>query len=123
MNTEYDHPIFEQIEVFFDTPPLLEKAPPCPAGFTWRDERFRVVELLSEWRDYGRRGRMARNMQPEHARVAAGRGSWGVGRFHFVVRVENGRIFEIYYDRAPGRAGERKGSWYLYAERAESRDG
>ncbi len=122
MNTEFDHPIFEAIEVFFDTQPLLEKAPPCPSGFEWRGERFDVIELLSEWRDYGRRGRMARNMRPEHARVAAGRGSWGVGRFHFVVRVKKGRIFEIYYDRSPGHADERKGSWYLYAERVENRE-
>ncbi len=122
MNTTYDHPIFEPIEVFFDAPPLLEKAPPCPSGFEWRGERFRVSELLSEWRDYQRRGRMARNMRPEHARVASARGSWGVGRFHFVVRVDTGRVFEIYYDRAPSHAGERKGSWYLFAERVEGRD-
>ncbi len=120
MDANTDHPIFEPIEVFFDTPPLLEKAPPCPSGFEWRGERFRVAELLSEWHDYNRRGRMARNMRPEHAQAAAARGSWGVGRFHFVVQVENGRIFEIYYDRAPGHAGERKGSWYLFAERTES---
>ncbi len=122
MEAGTEHPIFEPIEVFFDKPPLLEKAPPCPSGFVWRDERFQVVELLSEWRDYQRRGRMGRNMQPEHARIAAVRGSWGVGRFHFVVRVENDRIFEIYYDRAPGRAGERKGSWYMFAERVEKRE-
>jgi len=52
----------------------------------------------------------------EHAAVAASRGSWGVGRFFFRVRVENGRLFELYYDRAPKDSGDRKGAWFLRCE-------
>jgi len=59
---------------------------------------------------------MARNMQPQHAAVAAGRGSWGVGRDYFRVRVESGQVFDIYYDRAPKGSDARKGTWFLYRE-------
>jgi hypothetical protein len=111
--------IGEEIKVAFDTPPVLEKKPDCPDAFIWRDETFRVVEVVETWTDYARRGRFARNMQPEHAKVAAGRGSWGVGRFFFRVRVEGGRLFELYYDRAPKHAGDRKGSWFLRCELAD----
>ncbi len=108
--------IGEQVGVTFDSPPPLEKTPPCPDEFRWRGEVFRVIELLKEWRDFERRGRMARNMRPSHAVAASTRGSWGVGRFYFRVRVEGERIFELYYDREVKSVDDRKGSWFLYRE-------
>ncbi len=115
--------ISESIEVHFDKPPLLEKKPDAPNGFTWRGETFQIVEVLSEWVDYGRRGRAARNMQPAHAATAARKGSWGVGLFYFRVRTEigspvNERIFDIYYDRAPKNVDKRKGEWFVFQELA-----
>jgi hypothetical protein len=100
----------------FDQPPALEKTPGCPDGFTWEGQTYRVIELLSAWVDTARKGRMARNMQPQHAEVASHRGSWGVGRFYFQVRVESGQLFEFYYDRAPKDADARKGTWVLVCE-------
>jgi hypothetical protein len=91
----------KSIEVLFDVPPTLEKTPPCPDGFTWNERRYRVTEMLSQWTDFSRRGRMARNMRPSHAATASTRGSLGVGRFYFRVRVDSGQIFDLYYDRAP----------------------
>ena len=108
----YDEPI----AVAFDHPPTLEKKPTCPDSFTWRGVTYCVSTLVKEWVDYHRRGRMARNMQPQHAAVAEGRGSWGVGRFYFQVTVDTGQLFEIYYDRAPKDADTRKGSWVLVGE-------
>jgi hypothetical protein len=108
--------IGEEIEVDFDQPPLLEKKPGCPDRFTWQEENFEIVEMLKEWHDYRRRGRMAQNMQPAHAAIAEQRGSWGVGRDYFRVRTAGGRTFELYYDRAPKDAGRRKGAWFLYRE-------
>jgi hypothetical protein len=64
-----------------------------------------------------RRGRMSNNMRPAHASRASRLGSWGVGRFYFRVKVDDGRIFEIYYDRAPADADNRKGAWFLKGER------
>jgi hypothetical protein len=117
----FDHPV----EVIFDTPPAREKAPDCPNGFIWNGITYRVIEMLSAWTDFKRRGRMARNMQPEHAAVAATRGSLNVGRYYFRVRVLSGsstagqtdeQVFDIYYDRAMKNVDDRKGQWFLYRE-------
>jgi hypothetical protein len=70
---------------------MLEKKPGCPDRFVWRGEAYCVIEVLSEWHDYGRRGRMARNMRPEHAATASRRGSWGVGRDYYRVRTDTAR--------------------------------
>ena len=108
--------IGQEIEVEFDQPPLLEKKPGFPSRFRWLDETFEITEKLSEWHDYRRRGRMARNMQPQHAAVAEKRGSWGVGRDYFRIQTDSNRIFELYYDRAPKTVDQRKGAWYLFRE-------
>jgi hypothetical protein len=118
MDMDVNTPRFidEPIEAHFDQPPMLEKKPGCPVAFTWRGETYRIVQMVREWHDYARRGRMARNMMPQHAAVASGRGSWGVGRDYFRVRVESGQVFDIYYDRAPKGSAARKGAWFLYRE-------
>jgi hypothetical protein len=118
MNSELTptHFIDQPIMVVFDSPPVTEKSPPCPDGFTWEEQTFRVVEKLSEWFDFSRRGRFARNMQPNHASTASRRGSLGVGRFYFRVRTDSGRIFDIYYDRVILSPDDRKGRWFIYRE-------
>lgn len=117
MESQPIHFYDEPIEVIYKKEPVLEKDPDCPDGFFWNDREFQVVELLAEWRDNRRRGRMARNMSLEHAGRAMVKGSWGVGRFFFRVKVDTGQVFEIYYDRAPQSASDRKGHWFLYLER------
>lgn len=104
------------IAVEFDVAPALEKKPGCPDRFVLDGTTHAVVELLSEWHDYERRDRMAHNMRPEHLVTARRRGSWGVGRDVYRVRTDTGRIFEIYYDRAPRGRAHRKGSWVAYRE-------
>ncbi|MCB2202945.1 hypothetical protein KQH56_02955 [bacterium] len=116
------HFIAEEIYVHFHIAPLHPKSPPCPHAFTWHGERFEVVRCLSEWKDFDRRGRMARNMQPQHAAVAAKRGSWGVGRFYFEVETKNGSCYRLYYDRAPKDAEDRDGHWILLAELAPDKE-
>ena len=106
----------EHIEVIFNTPPTHEKSPPCPNAIIWNGKTFQVIESLSEWVDFSRRGKMANNMRPEHATVASSRGSLNVGRFYFQVKVDSGQIFEIYYDRAMKGVDKRKGEWFLYRE-------
>jgi len=114
--------IGEPILVQFDQPPVFEKKPGSPNRFVWHGETYRIIETLNEWHDYGRRGRMARNMSPEHATVASRRGSWGVGRYYYRVRVDTGQIFDLYYDRAPKNADDRKGAWFLYREMSVSEE-
>ena len=111
----YDHPI----EPIFDTPPVREKSPDCPNGFIWDDKTYRVMEMLSSWSDFARRGKMARNMRPAHAAVASSRGSLNVGRFYFRVLTDTNQVFDIYYDRAMKNIDDRKGQWFLYREMEE----
>ena len=108
--------IDDPITVHHPRPPTLEKKPEAPQSFDWHGTAFLVVDVLSTWFDYQRRGREARNMSPPHAEAALRRGSWGVGRFYFRVRTEGGRAFDLYYDRAPTGAGDRKGHWFLWRE-------
>jgi hypothetical protein len=108
--------IDEEIEVRFDRLPLLTKKPSAPNGFIWDGESFQVREVLSTWFDYRRRGRMAKNMKPAHLREALRRGSWGVGRLYFRVQTNEGRVFDLYYDRAPKEAADRAGHWFLWRE-------
>ena len=56
--------INEEIEALYRIPPTLEKKPGCPDGFVWRNDKYVVDELISEWHVYQRKGRMARNMKP-----------------------------------------------------------
>ncbi len=108
--------IGQEIQVEFDNKPILEKKPPAPDRFTWEGQTFSVKSILSEWQDFRRRGRMSRNMRPQNAAKASRRGSWGVGRFYFRVLTASGRIFDLYYDRAPKSVNDRKGSWFLDRE-------
>ena len=116
------HFLDQPIVVSFDTPLVRLKTPPSPDGFTYAGQDYRVTEKLSEWTDFTRRGRMARNMQPQHAAVAAERGSLGVGRFYFRVRVDTGQVFDLYYDRAIKDVDDRLGHWFLYRELSENKN-
>jgi hypothetical protein len=127
MNLKSLHFLDQPIEVNFDKLPAHEKSPHCPDGFVWEKKTYRVIEKLSEWSDFTRRGRAARNtpaqncrcwVQPAHAQVASGRGSLNVGRFFFRVRVDTGQLFDLYYDRAMKNVDERKGQWFVYRELA-----
>jgi hypothetical protein len=114
------HFIDQSIEVIYNMPPTLEKSPDIPPnGFVWEGRTYRVIEMLSSWNDFKRRGRMAQNMQPAHAAVASTRGSLNVGRFYFRVKVDTGQVFDIYYDRAMKNVDERKGQWFVYREMRE----
>lgn len=106
----------EEIRAQFDKAPMLSKKPGSPSSFLWGQESFRVTETISQWFDYDRKGRMAKNMKDENLRQAKRRGSWGVGRYFFRVRTDSDRVFDLYYDRAPKDAGDREGHWFLWRE-------
>ena len=108
--------ISERVEPLLAEDGAFEKRPRCPRGFAWREHTYRVDECLSEWRDYQRRGKMAHNMRPPHLASAVKRGSRGVGRHYFRVRTDDGRVFDLYYDRAPRDTVDSKGSWHLLRE-------
>ena len=111
------------IQVMHDQPPALEKKPGPPDGFTWEERSYRVVEVLNEWHDYRQRGKTAAFYTKERgsfrAKAAERRGSWGVGRDYYRVRVDTGEVFDLYYDRAPQGTKRQKGSWFLYRQMLE----
>lgn len=93
-----------------------EKKPPLPRSFTWNGERLEIVELLAEWHRYGRSEIRTQGGRPPYAqRSGRTQGSWGVGRAYFRVRTAGGRLFDLYYDRAPKKQ-QRSGSWFLWRE-------
>jgi hypothetical protein len=108
--------INESIEACYHTRPTLEKKSGCPDWFVWRNEEYMVIELISEWHDYQRKGRMARNMKETHTAAAARRGSWGVGQDYYRIKTKGDQIFDIYYDRSPKGSDNRKGEWFVYRE-------
>ena len=117
------HFLDQPIDVTFAASPARPKTPPCPDGFTWDGRAYHITGELSEWTDFTRRGRLARNMRPAHAAVAAEHGSLGVGRFYFRVRVDTGQVFDLYYDRLIKDVDDRLGHWFLYRELSENSAG
>jgi hypothetical protein len=108
-HTDGRHFVGERITVEFDTPPEFDKLPGCPDRFRSRERQHRVAEVLRQWRDYS----------PRYSTKGSGglpKGTWGSGRDYFRVRTDEGRVFEIYYDRKPRGRAERKGSWFLLSE-------
>ncbi len=112
--------IDQKVEVRFKTPPLYVKSPPCPDALFWDGMWHEIIREISSWTDFTRKGKMKRNMQPQHAARASSQGSWGVGRYSFQVETKEGRIFEIYFDRAPKDVDDRLGNWYLLGERVKN---
>jgi hypothetical protein len=106
----------EPIQVIFDRPSLFEKTPNCPTGIFWRNHTYQPLEMLSTWHDYRRRGAKQKNNQSDQVAQSSLKGSWGVGRFYFIVHTQDNRIFEIYFDRIPQNSADRKGNWFLLAE-------
>ena len=114
--------ISEPISIHFSTPPKFSKKPTSPSTFIWQGKTFDIIECLSEWTDFTRRGRMSKNMQTQHAQLASKQGSWGVGKFYFDVLTQDNRLFRLYYDRAPKNASDREGEWILLAELSETHE-
>ena len=108
--------IGQEIRVGYRKDQIAQKSPACPEYFIWEEKTFAIAQLEREWKDFVRKGDVARNMRPAHRERAQKSGSWGVGRFYFRIRTECGRVFEIYYDRAPQNRENRQGKWFVFAE-------
>ena len=68
-----------------------------------------MIEKISEWTDFTRRGRMERNMRPamlrRQKRLARGR------PLLFPCRIDSDQIFDLYYDRQIMDVDDRLGHW------------
>ena len=94
----------------------LEKKPPVPEAFEWQGNLHTVAEMLAMWHRYGKPEIRTQGGRPPYF-VRSGRtqGSWGQGRAYYRVRTESGRLFDLYYDRAP-KGQRRAGAWFLWRE-------
>jgi len=108
--------IGEPIDVIFESDYGLDKTPKCPLRFLWRGIEYSIEHSISEWKDFSRKGRFAKNMRPAHAQRAKVRGSLGVGRFYFRVMTAGGRIFDIYFDRSSTAKNREETGWFLFQE-------
>ena len=108
--------IGQEIRVGYQKDQSAQKSPACPDYFFWEEMTFAIAQIEREWKEFTRKGRATHNMRPAHHERAQKSGSWGVGRFYFRVLTECGRVFEIYYDRAPRNRENRQGKWFVYAE-------
>ena len=109
------------IDVEFDQSPQFPRRPSCPDRWVWEGQTYHVDAVEAAWTDFERRGRMGGNMRPDHLERASRKGSFGVGRFFFRVRTPEGRVFDLYYDRAA--ASSKSGGWTLFQEWAEDESG
>lgn len=103
--------IGEAIEIILPPGEWPVRNPPAPAGFHWRERDYRVEAVLEQWWDYDRVTPARRTYGSSFQRTVGRRGSYGIGRCHFLVRAE-GETFLLYYDRRP-TATSPGGSWVL----------
>lgn len=102
----------EEISVTLPDRPHPRRDPPAPTSFCWRQREIQVRDIISEWWDYSHVPRGHRATRQAHREKASRRGSYGVGRHHFLILTDLGRC-EIYYDRRPTSPGG-AGSWVLF---------
>lgn len=108
--------IGQEITVTLPSGFAFEKKPPAPESFRWQGKLHSVSEILATWRRYGKPGlRTQGGRPPYYVRSGRGQGSWGQGRVYYRLRTETGRLFDLYYDRAP-EGQRRAGSWRLWRE-------
>lgn len=94
----------------------LEKKPPVPEAFECQGKSYLVNEMLAMWHRYGKPDiRTQGGRAPYFVRSGRTQGSWGQGRVYYRVRTDEGRLFDLYYDRAP-KGQRRAGAWFLWRE-------
>ena len=85
----------------FDVKAMASGQPGLPSGFTWRDQHYRIVEVIREWkaseREFHRRGEK-------------------YYRKHFrKVRVDSGEVMTMYAVRKVKRGESPNRRWWLYS--------
>jgi len=110
--------IGEEIEPVFAETPDLEKRTGVPTGFKWRGREYAIKRVVKEWHEYGP-ARPGTSRSP-HAQLGMDRGTRGSGRDFYRVILEDGRLVDLYYDRRPKNAKDRKGRWVFFREIGET---
>lgn len=85
----------------FNAAAMASGQPGLPKGFTWREQHYEIVEIISDWkmseREFHRRGE-------------------AYYRKHFwKVRVDSGEVMTLYVVRNVKRGESAKRRWWLYS--------
>lgn len=86
----------------FDAAAMARGEPGLPSGFTWRGQRFAIVELLETWK------------QSEAWDHTAGGQRYYRKRF-YRVRIDSGQIMTIYALRQTKPGENPRKRWWLYS--------
>lgn len=86
----------------FDTAAMAQGEPGLPAGFHWRDAELLVQDVLQSWKETGD--------------CSHGSKEQYVRRHYWKLRLEDGRICTVYFERQPRKTGTAAKSprWFLY---------
>ena len=80
---------------------MAQGEPGLPAGFTWREDSYDVVEQLAAWKASSREG-------------ARAQGELYLRRHYFRVKMSDGGVWVVYCLRQTPRSGNPKRRWFLY---------
>ncbi len=89
----------------FDTSRMGSGEPGLPTGFVWRGQSVSIVDQLATWKHSSREG--------------GGAGDLYLRRHYYKLRMNDGRIWTIYFVRQTPRSGNAKKRWFLYTVEAE----
>ncbi len=87
---------------WFDTRAMAAGLAGLPRGFIWRGRRYRIIEVLSEWK----------RSEAEHHRS----GERYFRRHYYRVRVDEGRIMTLYVVRQVKSGENARRRWWLYSQ-------
>ncbi len=85
----------------FNASRMARGEPGLPAGFTWRDEAFDIVELLQAWKESSREG-------------SAAQGELYLRRHYYKILMSDDSTWTVYFIRQPLKSGNPKQRWFLY---------
>ena len=82
--------------------PVAIGEPALPQRFTWRKQKFEVREVVRAWKEH----------EPDRTH---GSGELYLRKHWFEVRVDDGSVMKIYFQRQPMSGRTAKARWWLYS--------
>jgi hypothetical protein len=82
--------------------PATVGEPTLPQRFTWRKQKFEIREVVRVWKEH----------EPDRTH---GSGELYLRKHWFEVRVDDGSVMKIYFQRQPMSGRSAKARWWLYS--------
>ncbi len=84
-----------------DTAAMGRGEPGLPSGFTWKQQRREITEVISAWK----------HSSPEGARAG---GDVYLRRHYYKLKMSDKTIWTVYFLRQSPRSGKAQKRWFLY---------